>query len=159
MRLQAAIAPISELAGRLQPGLAALTKTERVAVEPQDSKRLRGSLELDSALRATFPNANRWDYAVAYQHASRSEGDEDVYWIEFHSAHDHGATEVLRKVRWLKEWLAGEGKHLAFPGRRSFTWIASGKISMTRNSQRARQLAKERVDFPIKHLNIADQKS
>ena len=154
MRLVDAVTKTPALRGALRTGLGAIKQQDRARIRPEDVHRLRGSIDVDEKLKRSFPTSNRWDYVIGVQHANRKSGDEDVYWVELHSAHDHGATEVLRKIQWLRAWLAGQGLPLAFSGRRKFVWVASGKVSLTRDARRVRELAKHGIAFPTRILEI-----
>ncbi len=97
-------------------------------MKPDDPRRLTGSVDIDTPLTVTQPNANRWDYAVAFQHTNRN--SEHVYWIETHTANLKELNVVLAKLSWLRAWLAGEGKELN-RFYRDFVWISSGTTTLS----------------------------
>src|SRR4051794_5800559 len=101
------------LVGRWRAGLGALRKEDKPHIKPEDTStaRLRGSVDVDAALATKDPNGNRWDFAIGYQHANRT--DEIVYWVEIHTGSDSEISVVLKKLTWLKMWLKGDGKELA----------------------------------------------
>ncbi|MDD2710087.1 MAG: hypothetical protein PHV34_19055 [Verrucomicrobiae bacterium] len=109
-------------------------------LEATSTNFLRGSVDIDSALQKDQPQANRWDFAVGYQHANQ--GAEFVYWIETHTGSDNQIKAVLKKFEWLKEWLKGDGKELAKFDKR-FVWIPSGPTSFTKGSRQVRQLSEK----------------
>ena len=75
-------------------GLQALRAKDRPHVDAEDPRSISGSADIDTALQNAHPNANRWDYAVAYKHQNRAA--DVVYWLEPHTAND---AEVSRLVR------------------------------------------------------------
>lgn len=68
-------------------------------------------MELDTAYLKLMPQSNRWDFGIAFQHSDRV--NEVVYWVELHTASDSQVTVVIKKAKWLLEWMKGEGKPLA----------------------------------------------
>lgn len=65
----------------------------------------------------------------------------------------HGATEVIRKLEWLREWLEAGGLLLSeFPS--ESVWVASGNIQMSKTSPQARALSKSGLQFPRRILHI-----
>ena len=88
----------------------------------QDTRRLTGSADVDTALQPIEPNANRWDFAIGYQHANRK--DEFIYWVETNTGSDDQIKVVLKKLEWLKGWLRGGGK-LLDKFEREIVWIPS----------------------------------
>lgn len=126
------------LANAWMPGLGALRAQDRRHVDSEDPRRLRGSADVDSALQAHQPNAHRWDFAIGYRHANRTE--DCVYWVEIHTANDKETRVVLNKLRWLREWLAGDGTLLKY-FERDFIWVSSGATSFTLGAPQVKQFA------------------
>jgi hypothetical protein len=85
----------------LKHGLRALKNADRGRVSC-DGRRLRGSVDIDSALRVLLPNEKRWDYAIGLANAGQQDS---VLWLEVHSASSLHVDEVLSKLRWLRDWL------------------------------------------------------
>ena len=78
-----------------QPGLRALGRSARGLVRPADTRQLQGSVDIDGGLRASEPQASRWDYAIAYA--------DGVWFVEVHpAASDANVHEVIEKARWLR---------------------------------------------------------
>jgi len=132
MSFKAAIEAIPHLAGSWQPGLQALRPADRVRVTPGNTRSLRGSVDLDAAYAAAEPNASRWDYGIGY--LAR------VYWVEVHPATDGDIPEVLSKLQWLQNWLAGAGRALR-KHPTEFVWVSSGRTAFTPSSPQRRRLA------------------
>lgn len=119
-------------------GLKALRPEDRVHVEAEDPRQLRGSADIDAALLRNEPNANRWDFGISYQHEDRK--DEVIYWTEMHTASDKEVKVVMKKAQWLINWLLTKAPKLnAFE--RDIVWVASGATSMTLSNPQRKQMA------------------
>jgi len=140
MGFKEAVEATPQLEGHWKPGLGALRAQDRTHVKPEDTStdKLRGSVDVDTALMATDPHGNRWDFAIGYQHANRA--DEFIYWVETHSGNDSQISVMLKKLAWLKTWLKGGGKELA-KFDRSYVWATSGATSFTKGATQVRTLA------------------
>ena len=134
-----------------KPGLGALRAKDRVHIDPEDTRLLKGSADVDSALQEHDPNANRWDFAIAYRHSNRAK--DCVYWVEIHTANDKEVKVVLKKLLWLRSWLAGDGSRLA-QFERDFVWISSGPTSFTLNAPQVKQVAQLGLQHKGKILRI-----
>lgn len=119
-------------------GLGALRAQDRPHVVAEDTRQLKGSVDVDAALQHREPNAHRWDFAIGYRHTNRAR--ECVYWVEIHTASDREVNVVLNKLRWLREWLAGDGRLLA-RFERDFIWVSSGATSFTLGAPQLKQFA------------------
>lgn len=107
-------------------------------VTPSDTKKCEGSVDIDSALRDVVINSRkvyaedcRWDYAIGY--------DGKIYFIEVHSAETSQVTQVLKKHRWLKDFLVAQAPELNKEDKR-FYWIASGRNHILKHSVQKRKL-------------------
>jgi hypothetical protein len=112
---------------------------------------LKGSVDVDGALQNQQPNAHRWDFAIGYRHANR--GEDCVYWVEVHTANDKEVNVVLDKLRWLRNWLAGDGKLLK-QFERDFIWVSSGATSFTLGAPQLKQFAQLGLQHKGKVLRI-----
>ena len=135
-------------------GVQALQNTHRRLVRCADARRLTGSINLDDALRATMPNDPRWDYGIGYREGNR----ERALWIEVHGAYTSKVGEVIKKLRWLKDWLAGDGEslnRLTGPSSEppSYVWLASGRISLPPHTRQFKEAAKWGI-LPRKTLDL-----
>ena len=76
--------------------------------------------------------------------------------MEVHGAQTSKVREVLKELRWLKDWLNGDGQS---PGRLTrtdapaFFWLASGPFRLPRHLPQARQAAQEGI-YPKKSLPL-----
>ena len=137
----------------MQSGLGALRAEDRPHIKPNDTRRLRGSVDIDTALKSKEPNANRWDFAIAYQHTNREK--EFIYWVETHTGSDDQINVVLRKLEWLKGWLLGNGQNLA-KFERMFVWVSSGATSFTKGATQVKTLAQKGLTYSGTVLCIRD---
>jgi len=134
------------LQGKWMPGLGALRQQDRQRIEPEQTSttHLRGSADIDSAWQQLEPQANRWDFAIGYQHSNRS--DEFVYWVETHTGSDNQISTMFRKLDWLKNWLKNDGKRLA-KFDKIFVWVPSGATSFTKGSTQVKILADKGITY------------
>lgn len=102
-------------------------------VRPSDTKKCEGSVDIDSAVKAIYPNDSRWDYVIGY--------DGITYFIEVHSADTSEIASVLKKFRWLKDFLVTDAPELNQQQKKRFYWISSGGNNILRGSPQARKLA------------------
>ncbi len=143
MRFQDAVLATPGLEQAYRSGLQALRAVDRGRIDCPDPKGLAGSLDLDSCLKELLPSDPRWDYGIGL---NRSEGHDQIVWIEVHPANSHHVDEVLRKHRWLKDWLHVHGSLLK-PMSARFVWVASGPVALTANSPQRRRVAAAGVHF------------
>lgn len=140
MNFKEAVEATAGLNASYKAGLQALSEGDRGRIEVKDTRRLCGSVNLDTALRSgARANEHVWDYGVCY-----TEGAPRVHWIEVHPASDHGVSELLAKVEWLEKWLAADG-HRIRPLTCVYVWISSGKTTFTKTAPNARRLAQAGV--------------
>lgn len=156
MTFKEAVAQTPNLGTGWQPGLQALRAEDKPHVQPEEPRRLRGSADIDTALRLREPNANRWDFAIGYQHTNCN--DEFIYWVETHTGSDDQIKVVLKKLVWLKNWLRGDGRHLArFKG--DITWVSSGHTLFTKGSSQVKTLAQQGLIYSGKILRIPNERT
>lgn len=145
------------LKGKWCAGLGALRKEDKDHVKPEDTSttRLRGSVDVDTALQRLRPQANRWDFAVGYKHANRKE--EFIYWVETHTGSDSQISVMIKKLDWLKAWLKEDGKDLA-KFDKLYVWAPSGATSFTKGATQVKTLATKGLYYagsvfkiPVKH--------
>jgi hypothetical protein len=115
-----------------------LRARDRPHVAPEDPRQLKGSADVDLALQGRQPNAHRWDFAIGCRHSNRTK--DCIYWMELHTANDREVNVVLDKLRWLRAWLAGDGKLLNH-FERDFIWVSSGPTSFTLGAPQLKQFA------------------
>jgi hypothetical protein len=132
-------------------GLKALTAAHRKRIQ-QGEARILGSINLDGALCQRYPNEPRWDYGIGIQKGSKP----FAIWVEVHPASTSNVSEVLSKLRWLKEWLSSRATqlHALTPLQKAYHWIATNEVGISLNSPQARQLAKAGMTMLRRVLNL-----
>jgi hypothetical protein len=135
MSFQTAINDTPLLKDHLKNGLRALGSNSS-KVQSTDNSKCEGSVDIDSAVKSTYPNDSRWDYAVGY--------NGKTYFIEVHSAKTDEVKSVLKKLQWLKDFLTKDSPDFD-KERKSFHWVASSGNHILPNSSQARQLAKSGI--------------
>lgn len=155
MTFQDAVARTPHLETAWQPGLQALRAEDKPHIKAENTRLLRGSADVDSALMPVEPHANRWDFAIGQQHTNRKH--ECIYWVETHTGKDEQVGVVLRKLSWLKKWLGNEGHHLA-RFERDIIWVSSGRTFFTRGSAQVKALAQKGLIYAGAVLRIPARK-
>ncbi len=138
MTFKSAVENTPGLEGEWRAGLQSLSGADREHIGAEDTRQLRGSVNLDAALKNSHRDDPRWDYAVGHKPINRS--GEVVYWIEIHPAGSAHVGAVLAKLAWLKHWLGRSAADLnALP--KVFLWVSSGRTSFTARAPQVRRLA------------------
>ncbi len=125
---KAAVELTSDVSDGYQPGLRALGKySNRVSVYDRNS--LGGSVDIDSCTEKIYPQANRWDYALAYK--------SEAYFIEVHSANTSQVSIVQRKLQWLKDWLHSKAPEInkLKAKKQPFSWIMTNGCHIKTDSK------------------------
>ena len=122
----------------------AIEKTEEVkngfCVGKHAKNRLQGSLDIDSQVKALYPNEPRWDYALSY--------DDKIYFFEVHPAETSEVDKVVNKVKWLKCWLKTHAPEInKLPkAEHPYTWVQSGRYAIL-------PTAREKMKLSISGIN------
>lgn len=131
-------------------GLGALSATDKVHLTAGASNKLLGSVDIDTALQPTQPNAARWDYVVGQKQGNQ----EHLHWIEVHPASGTGNIgEMEAKLRWLAAWMRTTPL-ASYP--KQIVWIASGKSAFNSRHPGLRALASRGLRFAGGHLTLAN---
>jgi hypothetical protein len=135
------------LDGALRKGLQALgTNSKRVTVAKP--RKAVHSIALDESLKAQYPNAPRWDYGIGLQENKV----ERIAWVEVHPATSSEVDAVLKKLAWLKTWLA---QH-ADPCHKTpatFHWVATD-AGVYIDTARRRRLNAAGLEMPQSQLRL-----
>ena len=75
---QVAIENTDEVKNGFCVGKQAIKSIDRSKVVAANNNKLQGSLDIDSQVKAVYPNEPRWDYALSY--------DDRIYFFEVHPA-------------------------------------------------------------------------
>lgn len=147
MSFKNAIQSIEQISQCYRTGLQALGSSSS-KVKPTVPRSCKGSVDMDACLVATDPNASRWDYIVGY--------NSKVFYIEIHPASSSEVDAVINKLNWLKTWIEQAGTPIREISNQSgsYHWIASGKVTILKNSVYARRLAQVGLDIPKTYLTL-----
>ena len=140
-----AVETTPDVANGYQTGLGALGQY-RNKINAADTRLLDGSVDIDTCTTRKYPNANRWDYALAY--------GQKVYFVEVHSANTSEVSTVLRKLQWLKDWLISDAPEInKMKAQQPYYWIMSNNNRILKGSSQARRIAEARLK-PISCLDL-----
>lgn len=149
MSFKTAVAGTPEVSAAYNSGLGALKRVDAARLTVQSPSKLTGSIDLDSTVKDLYPNANRWDYGIGFQHGT----SEKIYWVEVHPATDGEISVISNKLSWLKQWLVNSAPRLNSMNR-EFVWVASGKTAVTPKSNKLRKLVEQGVTFKGGHFIV-----
>jgi len=134
------------LNGKYCSGLKALPAVDSARVSVNKPRDIEGSVDIDSALKQSEPNATRWDYVIA--HKSR------LIYLEVHPASStKNAGEVREKLDWLRSWLKRKNNKLS-SYQNQFVWISSGPVTFTPTDPRIKALASAGLLFAGGHYKF-----
>ncbi len=145
LAFEKAVKATPEISQCYQPGLRALGSNSS-KIQPADTRCCYGSVDLDACLQTKYPDDNRWDYLLSYK--------KKAYFVEVHPAHTSEVDTVLKKLNWLKKWLAAHAplvdKQKAV---KPYYWIASGKANILKTSPHYRRAAQAGL-MPVSVLKL-----
>ena len=152
MTFKKAVRAVPKLEGAYRDGLDALLNYHQPRIVCDQKKRLKGSVNLDEALEVQNNNSLGWDYGIGHYNGR----SEEAIWVEVHPASADHIAHVIRKVEWLRAWLAANATGLLEMTREThgYVWLAAGGVAFQRGSPQARQLALAGVRFPEKRLQL-----
>ncbi len=128
-----AIKNCDEIRDALKVGLTAL-KANSKAVKPTNTKLVDGSVDIDEAVKALRPSESRWDYVVGYA--------DEAFFIEVHPANTSNVEEMVKKVKWLKNWLNSSAPDLKRLHKNDvYYWVPSGRVNILKGSVQDRKIA------------------
>lgn len=129
----------SPLRAKVQDGLGALQGGHLGYLDEQVRAEFSDSLDLDAALAAQHPQANRWDYLLG--HASRK----GVIGLEPHSAKHDQVSTIIAKKKAAKDQFK---PHLKEGARiLKWLWVASGKVHFADTEDVRRRLDQVGIEF------------
>src|ERR1700733_9021055 len=132
-KFKIAIAATPDLKNCYQKGLDALgsNKAKVILAEPEDCD---GSAEIDECVRLKYAGAERWDYCFSYKG--------ETYFAEVHRAYENDIGLVLKKLRWLKNWLVSDAPEIhKLRAKGPYFWLPTGKCGFSQTSSHARRIA------------------
>jgi hypothetical protein len=141
-----AVEETPDIAKGFQEGLKAMGKHSNKVVVIRSTHDLQGSVNIDECTEHLYPHENRWDYAFSYQ--------DEVYFVEVHSAHTREVSTVLKKLQWLKDWLHSKAPELRkLQAKKPYYWIQSDKFAILKTSPQYRK-ATEQGLLPKPNLQV-----
>lgn len=156
MSFKRAVQETPDVRDSWRQGLGALRAQDRAHINPSHPRLLKGSVDVDAALRDRQPNAHRWDFAIGFRHTNRHH--DCIYWVEIHPAVESEVNVIENKLRWLKNWIAQDAPLLA-RFECDFIWVSSGNTSLPTNAPRFKRLAELGLHHTGRTLRIPDERT
>ena len=136
-----------DISNCFQPGLQALgSHSSKIALGT--TSKCEGSVDIDACVIQKYPTSNRWDYVFSY--------DGEAFFVEVHSANTGEVSIVLKKLRWLKDWLhmhSPKINALKATSKTPFYWLQSGNFNIPKSAPQFRLAAQAGIK-PISKLNL-----
>ena len=116
-------------------GLKALKKADRSKVRCSDTKKLDGSLDIDTMVKTLYPDSERWDYAISYSGK--------ICYCEVHPAETSEVAKMIGKLEWLKQWLKDKAPNInSLPTYTpKYVWVSSGRVNILPTSREAKRIS------------------
>ena len=131
---EAVVKAVTDISTGYKSGLSALGANSRY-ISLKYTRKLDGSVDIDSCTHDKYPDEHRWDYVLSY--------DGQAFFVEVHPATGGTVKEMEAKLIWLKQWLKQKARNLeSYPsGKPRYTWISSGKCGILKSSPEYRRAA------------------
>ena len=71
----------------------------------------------------------------------------------FGPANESEVAEVIKKAQWMKQWIM-DNQIRVISENRKFFWVSSGKVKVSKSSQKIRLLRKQGIEGPQEHLVV-----
>ena len=144
MTFKQAVEATEEVKNSYQPGLQALEKDHCSKIITANTRLLEGSLDIDNAVKALYPQSFRWDYAICFRG--------EVYFVEVHGAVTSEVNTVIRKALWLRNWLQEKAPAIKqLKADSAYLWIQTSRSDIRGN--KANQLAESGIKV-VKNLSL-----
>lgn len=146
MTFKEAVEQTADVKTGYKAGLSALG-TDSVKIRASDTRLLNGSVHIDAHTAKIYAKDNRWDYAFSYK--------EEVYFVEVHPADTRDVDTVLKKLRWLKDWLNQHAPKInrLKKAQPAYYWIQTGGCAILKGSSQYRRIAQSGLK-PIPLLKL-----
>ena len=134
-KFKEAVESTEEVKNGYRQGLQALKKTDRSKLSCSDTSKLDGSLDIDTQVKALYPNSDRWDYAISYSGK--------VCYYEVHPAETSEVTKMIGKITWLKQWLKDKAPaiNVLSANYPKYVWVSSGRVNVLPTSREAKRIS------------------
>lgn len=140
-----AVSNTPDISGGYKVGLTALGKNSSKIVVPKTVK-LEGSVDIDSTTVALYPRDNRWDYAIGFNGRS--------IFVEVHSANTSEVDVVLKKLKWLKEWLNSKAPELVkLRAPEPYFWVQSKNFQILKHTPQFRRAVQMGI-LPVARVRL-----
>ncbi len=141
-----AIENTPDVANAYQVGLQGLGK-HSTKIQLGDTSLCEGSIDIDTATTALYPNDSRWDYAFSYK--------SEVFFVEVHTANTREVGAMVKKLQWLKDWLIEHAPeiHKLKTAKTPFIWIQSNDFHIPKTSPQYRIIVQKGIK-PIAKLVV-----
>lgn len=141
-----AVDSCAEIKGKARPGISAMGN-DSILLHVDYPRLIDGSLDIDNAVKKLYPYASRWDYAIGY--------NGKVYFIEIHPADTKNVDEMIKKVKWLKEWLKDKAPQLkSLHSCGVYHWIPTGRVKISPNSRQYLKIAVNKLQLTTSPFHI-----
>ena len=134
-----AVEATPDVATGYREGIEAFGEYKSKIKVPTPSK-IDGSLDIDTTTVKLYPDDNRWDYAISY--------DNEVFYIEVHSAITSEVSKMIKKLKWLKTWLATKApeiNNLTTKKKYPFYWVQSSKCDIPKHMPQYRIVVQNKI--------------
>ncbi len=147
MSFRIAVQSITEISDCLKDGLQALGKNSS-KIKAHTTRDLKGSVDIDTCLKNRYPNAPRWDYVFGYK--------DKIYYVEVHQGKTSEVENIIKKVKWLRQWLKSSAEDLeVLKDRSSYHWLSTNRTEPIRKESRYRRMLDQNdIDGPRAMLDV-----
>ncbi len=112
----------------------------KAKIKVPDSLKIDGSLDIDKMTVRKYPDDNRWDYAISY--------DGEVFYIEVHSASTSEVAKMIKKLSWLKTWLATKApeiNRLTTKTKQPYYWVQSSNCNIPKHMPQYKMVVQNKI--------------
>ena len=134
-RFKEAVEKTEEVKNGFRQGLQALKKVDRTKIGCDETRKIDGSLDIDSSVKSLYPVSERWDYAISYTGK--------ICYCEIHPAETSEVTKMIGKLAWLKKWLMVKAPEInVLPSYTyKYVWVSSGRVNVLPTSREAKRIS------------------
>ena len=134
-----AVEATSDVATGYREGIEAFGEYKSKVKVPEPDK-IDGSLDIDATTVNIYPDDNRWDYVLCY--------DSEVFYIEVHSAITSEVSRMIKKLQWLKKWLATKApeiNRLTTKTKQPYYWVQSSKCDIPKHMPQYKTVVQNKI--------------
>lgn len=148
LTFKAAVEATPDVASGYCEGIEAFGEYKSKIKVPEHNK-IDGSLDIDATTAKLYPDDNRWDYALCY--------DSEVFYIEVHSAITSEVSKMVKKLQWLKTWLAKKAPEinkLSTRTKNPYYWVQSSNCDIPKHMPQYKIVVQNKIlPMPIWDYN------